>query len=258
MLTLTAQTLTSLFLLAFGILACLVARRLPVSQPVYRYVWQLTGGVFAIQGLNSLFHDAFSIAAYSAGAQSWAWKAVLAWHPALNHSRTFLLTTYCVILCVVLLRVERGKPLPSLKAALGAAAGGMVVGGVVGWHEVSFSGLTHFTAVAIWDIMELLAMMAVLMVGLSTASIDRRMWACVSINAFALALSVLWFAFLSRIDFAGEWRPRTYQIHLVKAVLYLGMNAIAFAQLRQSRRGAVLRSFFDDRLSRPGVFTLNA
>lgn len=257
MLTLTAQAFTSLFLVLFGILACLVARRLPASEPVYRYAWGLTGGVFVVHGLSSTFHDTFSTLGFLGGAGSPAWVGVLEWHAPLNHSRTFLLTAYCVVLCAALVRATRRRPLPSLRVSFAVALGGMVVGGLMGWTEAKFSGLTHFTAVALWDVMELLATMAVLMVGLSTASLDRRLWACLGINAFALVLSVLWFTFLSRIDVVGEWRPRTYQIHMVKGLLYVVMNWLAFMQLRQVRRGIVLKSFYEDRTSRPAVPSLH-
>jgi hypothetical protein len=257
MITLTAQTCISLCVLVFAVLALRISRRIPRSQPAFRYVWALTGGTFLIRGANSLFHDVFSIIAFTGGAESRAWAAVMKWHPLLNHSRTFLLVAYCAVLCVVLVRAERRLPLPAPRTSLAFVVLGMGVGALVGWQEDAFSALTHFSAVAVWDILEMLALMAVLLVGISTGSLDRGMWACLGINAFALTLSVLWFAFLSRFDVPGEWRPRPYQIQVVKVFLYLGMNWVAVMQLRQVRRGTVLRSFVDDRSARP-ISTLHA
>jgi hypothetical protein len=242
--TLAAQALTSVFLLVFGLLAHQVGRRLPAGQTVFRFGWELTAGVFVVQGLNSLFHDAFSTLAWTMGEGSGAWNAVLVWHPILDHSRTFLLTAYCVVLCVALLRASRGRPLPSVRRALAFAIAGMVVGGMVGWREDAFSAITHFTAVAIWDMMELLAMMVVLLVGLNTGGMDRSLWSALGINAFVLSLSVLLFAFLSRIDIGG-WTPRPYHIHIVKAVLYVMMISVVYRQIHRLRKGRPVRGFFE-------------
>jgi hypothetical protein len=243
--TLTAQVLTSLCLLTCGVVAYLVARRIPAREEVFRYGWQLSAATFCIQGTNSLLHDLFATVAFIGGSHSRAWAAILVWHPVLNHSRTFLLTTFCLVLCVALVRADRGRPVPPMRTSVALLLAGMLVGGLVGMHEDKFSGLTHFTAVAVWDLMELLAMMAVLLVGLSSGGMDRGLWAALGINAFTLALSVLWFAYLSRIDVGGQWAPRPYHIHFSKAALYMLMIAVEVRQLRRLGRGRPTRGFFD-------------
>src|SRR5512146_471718 len=115
--TLAAQAAISLCLLVFAGLALRMVRHIPRSQPVFRWLWAFTGGVFLIRGANSAFHDGFSIVAYLSGPQSRAWAAVLVWHPVLNHSRTFLLVAYGVVMCTVLVRAGRKAPLPSLRTA---------------------------------------------------------------------------------------------------------------------------------------------
>lgn len=249
--TLTAQSAVSVCILVFALLALRIARQVPVDQPVFRYGWAFTGWAFLIRSLNSVIHDAFSITGYLGGPESRAWARALMLHPILNHSRTFLLLAYCVVMCVVLLRADRKAAVPSLRTSMAIVVGGMLAGALVGWNEAAFSGLTHYMAVAVWDILELLGMMAVLLVGISTASLDRRLWVCLGIYAFVLALSVLWFAFLSRIDVGTEWAPRPWHVQSIKALLYVGLNVVAWMQLRQMRRGTPLRSFYDDRPARP-------
>lgn len=245
MITLTSQAAISFWLLAFGLVAWQVARLLPGQAGGYRFGWALTGCAFLVQGANSAFHDIFSIVAYRAGPESFAWKAVIRWHPALNHSRTFLLTTFCLVLAVSMMRMERGKPEPRLRTAALLMVCGMVMGGLAGWVEPEFSGLTHFTAVALWDVMELLAMLGLLLAALTTGRMDRGLWFCLSVNAFVLALSVLWFAALSRIDISGQWAPMRYHIHFTKAALYVVMTIAAYGQLVRVRRHERLRGFFE-------------
>jgi hypothetical protein len=243
--TLSSQAAITACLLLFAVLALRTGRQISGAQPVHRYLWVFTGWTFLIQGTNSAFHDAFSIYAFKQGAGSWSWDALLLWHPPLNHSRTFLLVAYCGVACFALLRGHKGLPLPSLRRSLAIAVAGMAAGGLLGMNEAAFSYLTHFTAVASWDAVELLSMMTVLLVGLSTGLMDRAMWACLGITAFALALSTVWFIFLSRSGMAGEWTPRAIHIQWTKVVLYLMMNAIVVIQHRRLTRGRSLRGFFE-------------
>jgi hypothetical protein len=255
--TLTAQAAMSVCILVFALLALRIASRVPQSQPTFRYAWALTGAAFLVRSLNSLFHDVFATVAYLGGKESRAWEAILVWHPILNHSRTFLITAYCIVFLVALRRAARGAPPPSLRVGVAAVVAGMVVGGLVGANETTFSGLTHFTAVALWDLMEMLALFAVLFVGLSTATLDRSLWACIGIYTFVLALSVLLFAFLARTDVQGEWAPQASTLQITKAVLYLGLNAVAIRAWLKVRGGGPLRSFFEDRPLRAAVPSLH-
>ena len=245
MITLSSQAAISVWLLVFGLVALGIARLLPRDAGGFRFGWALTSWAFLVQGLNSAFHDVFSFVAFAGGPESRAWEAVIRWHPVLNHSRTFLLTAFCVVMAVSLVRMERGGSEPRLRTAMLLVGAGMVAGGLVGWWEPTFSGLTHFTAVALWDVMELLAMLGLLLVALTTGRMDRGLWFCLSVNAFVLALSVLWFAALSRIDVSGQWAPKRYHIHFTKAALYVLMVCVAYQQLRRVRAGKRLQAFFE-------------
>lgn len=249
--TLIAQGAISACLLVFAVLALRMARYIPRTQPVYRYAWTFTGLTFLVRGCNSAFHDAFATYGYLQGDGSWAWNAVIAWHPVLNHSRTFLLVAYCGVLCTALVRASRGKRLPSLGRSMAVVVAGMGVGAVTGWREEAFTYLTHYTAVASWDGVELLAMMAVLLVGLSTGLMDRTMWASLGINAFALALSTVWFVFLSRSGVGEEWAPKAFHIHWTKVCLYTAMDLLVLMQMRRVARGGPMRGFFDPRPAAP-------
>lgn len=255
--TLTAQAAMSVCVLLFALLALQIARRVPADQPAFRYAWALTGASFLARGLNSLFHDVFATTGYLSGPDSRAWAAVLVWHPILNDSRTFLLIAYCIVFLVALLRAGRNAPLPPLRSAMAIILAGMLLGAVVGWQEAAFSGETHYTMVAVLDIAAMFAMFAILFVGLSTATLDRNLWACLGIYTFILALSALSFAFLSRVDVVGEWAPRASTLQSIKALLYVGLDAVAFRAWIKVRNGKRLRPFIEDRPFRPAVPSLN-
>ncbi|HST57803.1 MAG TPA: hypothetical protein VLK84_03875 [Longimicrobium sp.] len=242
MLALGAQAAIAALHLLFGVLALGVTRSLPASERVFRYGWALTAAMFCLRGVNASLHAIYNIVAFRSGPGSWMWETAGLVHPVMNHSRTFLLTAYCLVLGVVLVRARRERPLPAPSIAFSLLLAGMAAGAYVGWNEEAFSALTHYTAVAVLDIMELLALMGLLFLGLTTSAMDRSLWAALGVNAFVLALSVLWFAALSRIDMAGQWSPRPSHVHLSKSILYLAMIAIAARQLMRLRAGKRVRS----------------
>ncbi|HEY7767540.1 hypothetical protein [Longimicrobium sp.] len=245
MLTLAAQGAISVCLLLFGLIALRIATGAAAHQPVYRHGWALTGAAFLVQAVNKSFHDAFAIAAYLGGPTSGTWAHYLEWNAALNHSRTFLLTAFCLLLAYSFTRARPGDaPVPA-RAWLPIFVLAMVLGAIAGIQEDVFTPLRHYTSVAIWDVMELLAMLLVLFLGMSSGRMERGLWACLGVNAFILALSVLWFAALSRVGVGSEWAPRPYQIQLTKAALYAAMIVIAFRQLRRVTRGERLKGLIE-------------
>jgi hypothetical protein len=243
--TLVLQAVIAGLHLLFAVLAFAIARALAPSERVFRYGWTLTGATFVIRGVNMGAHAAFAIVAFRSGPGSRLWDASLPVHQVMNHSRTFLLTAYCLALGFALVRAQRNRPLPAMRTAVAVVLAGMVVGGLVGMQEGGFSGLIHFTAVAMLDIMELLALLALLFLGLTTGAMDRGLWASLGVNAFVLALSVLWFASMSQIDVVGQWSPKPSQVHLSKALLYALMLGIAFRQWTRLRGGKRVRAFLE-------------
>lgn len=241
-----AQIMMSLAELAFAGAALLAGRESAGRAQRFAYAWTFTGWAFLVQGANSLFHDAFSLVAFLQGPESGSWAAVLRWHPILSHSRTFLLTTYAVVLAVLLYRFRAGTGAPPLRRPLAVMLGGMVLGAVVGWHEPAFTRITHYSAVAVFDVMELLAFMALLLVGITSARMDRSLWSALALYGFTLALSVLLFAAISRFDVVGEWSPSPLSVQGVKAALRLVMVAIAVQHLRSLRRGDRIRGLIDE------------
>lgn len=255
--TLGAQAAMSVLMLVFALLALAIARRVPRSQPMFRYAWTLTGAAFLVRALNSLLHDVLAIVGFRAGEGAPAWNTAVAWLPVLNHSRTFLITAYAGVLFVALRRAGRGAQPPAFRTGMAIILAGMVVGGLVGWQEDVFSSLNHYTRVALWDLMEMFALFALLQLGLSTATLDRNLWACIGIYTFVLALSVLLFIFLARLGIPGEWTPRASTLQTVKAMLYLILIGVAARAWLKVRRGAPLRSFFEDRTIRATVPSLH-
>lgn len=254
---LISQLVMSIAALAFAGTALLVGRASAVRAQRFAYAWTVTGCAFLLQGAISFFHHIFSLIAFLQGPQSAAWAAVVRWNPVLNHSRSFVLTTFAVVLALVLYRFRSASEIPPLRAPLVALGGGMVLGAVVGWQEPVFTRATHYSAVAVFDVMELLAFMALLIVGITSGRMDRSLWSALALNGFIVALSVLLFAAIARFDVAGEWSPSPLAIQGVKATLRLMVLVIAVQHLRGLRRGDPVRGLIDEPFGRPRVASLH-
>lgn len=244
MVVLLTQVCMSLAVLAFAAAALRVAGALPGHARGFSFAWLLTGWALMLSGSNSLGHDLFAIIGFMGGPDSAAWNAVLGWHPVLNHSRTFLLTTYCLVLTAILFRMRRGVAPPPVHRAMAVVVGGMFAGALVGWLEPQFTPLSHYSAVAVFDIMEMVAIMALLAVGMS-GGMDRALWIAMGINGFIIAISVLLFAAVSRIDLLGEWWPHPAHVQFAKASLHALMAVIALRHLRRIRQGRPVRALMD-------------
>lgn len=255
--TLTAQLAMSITVLMFAVLAVRVSGALSGHARRYAYAWALTGWAFMLEGANSFSHDLFSLAGFLGGPDSAAWKAVLRWHPVLNHSRTFLLTTFCLVLVAVMFRSGRGAQPPTLRRAMLIVAGGMLLGALVGWFEPTFTNRTHYSAVALFDIMELFALMAVLAVGITSGGMDRALWFALGLNMFVIAMSVLLFAAVAEIDVVGQWVPSPLHVQVVKTGMHFGMVVIAWVHLRRIAQGRPVRGLMDPPLEPAGLTSMH-
>lgn len=254
---LAGQIIMSLAVLVFAALSLRVARALPGHAQRYAFAWAFTGWAFLVEGCNSLFHDLFSLTGFLGGPGSAAWDAVISWHPVLNHSRTFLLTTYCLVLSAALFRIARDEThSPRVGPAVALTVGGMLVGALVGWREPDFTTWTHYSAVAIFDIMELVAVMTVLVAGMMSGAMDRSLWVSLGLSGFILALSVLLFAALAQIDLSGLWSPKPWHLQTTKAVLQVSIVFVAIRHLRRIRRGRPVRGLLEAPL-RPATLSMH-
>jgi hypothetical protein len=245
MLTLATQWLVSLPLVIFGILGLRIARMMPGRRASFQRTWAFTGAAFLVTGLNAAFHDLFATVGFLAGPGSALWNGVIAAHPILNHSRTFAEITYSAVLCFLLVRGGREGSTPGIRRPILVICAMMFLGGMVGANEQAFSSATHFTAVALWDILTLLSMFAALYAGMSTGRMDRSLWFSLGLFAFARAFSVIGFAALVQIDVPGQWHPRPSHIHFIKGLLHAGAAVIAWRHLASLRRHEEPRAFFE-------------
>jgi hypothetical protein len=232
--TMLLQWGVTLAFLVFAVASLRVGLHTRRTAPETSTAWILTGSAFLLQAVSLVVQLSFGTAALWRGAGSRTWDAYLAWSPAFNHSRTFHLIAFALAL---LLLLRRSNARSALVPGLVLIALGHLTGAGVGRMEAEYSALTHYTAVARWDVIELLLFLPLLHAALPSARIDRLLWFALSVYTFHLALSILWFAGLSRLAVPGEWAPQPWVLHALRLDLTTGLCVIAVHRLALVRAG---------------------
>lgn len=245
MLTLVLQNLATLLIGVCAFAALRVYVTAGVHSPLeHRGTWLLTGTALGVHFIVKAAHGVLGIWAYVAGRGTGIWDLYMAWTPSLNHSRTLLLLAYCIILAHFSFRPVQFT-MRYYRGAVGAMAAAFVAGVVLGVMEPRYTALTHFTAVAQWDVVELLVLLGTLMAALIGGRMDRVLWSLLCVYAMSLAFNVLWFAASSRADIPGQWVPRPWVLQACRSVLYAGMALLALYRLRQATRGRTVRALME-------------
>jgi hypothetical protein len=235
MLTFVLQVLNTTILLASALL-CLRAGRIASANPYHRAAWRLTGAGFVVHAADLLVQHVFGGIALAAGPDSAAMNAYSEWIPVLNHSRTFLL--YGVMLGLLLLAVYRPEPdVRFWRAAVALVALGFLAGVAVGIVEGRFTEAGHYSAVAVWDVAELLLLMATLFTLLLTSRADRALWGLLSAYGISLALGAFSFSLLALIDVEGAWHQKPSWMQAQRIVFHLMMLGFAAWRVAVGRRG---------------------
>ncbi|SOD03924.1 hypothetical protein SAMN05216486_1205 [bacterium JGI 053] len=243
MLTFSLQCLNTLLLLASALL-CLRAGRIASSNPYHRAAWRLTGAGFVVHGLDLVVQNVFGGVAMAAGEHSAAMEAYLQWMPAMNHSRTFLLDG--IMLGLLLLAVYRPEPDPRFwRAAAALLVAGFLAGAALGASEGRFTEAGHYSAVAVWDVAEMLLLMATLFALLLTSRADRALWGLLSTYGISLALGAFSFALLTQIGIANSWHPTAWSVQGQRIVFHLMMLGFAAWRVTAARRGKTVPAMLE-------------
>jgi hypothetical protein len=235
MISWSLQFLTSLLFLGIGLLGNRIAGAGAGAEPLHLRSWRLTGLALTIHGLNFLVQNLWGLMAIQAGVGSGAMDSYLLAAPAFNHSRTFLLFAYCILL----LLIAAGRPwfVSALKTwTASLLLGGLVFGVVVGLAESGLLARVHYAAVAKWDAVELLLLLGTLFYVLLRNSMDRFNWGILAIYGFMLALNVVWLAALAFIETPDTWSPSPRYVHVYRTTLLLLMLALTARRYLLARR----------------------
>jgi uncharacterized membrane protein YsdA (DUF1294 family) len=233
--TLLLQNLAAALILLFGALAYRTASYSAFSD-VQRNMWQLTGIAFLITGVINGLHKFWATWAFVAGAGTRVYTNYLQWTPALNYSRTFLCWMFAILM-FVLIRTRGESARRRWTLWTGALLLGAVVGGVIGIMEGSHYTSRHYSAVALYDTLLMLALFGALLSAYITHAMDRHLWISITIFAVLGGFNAIWLSALAWVNIPGAWSPRPWQTQLYSVLALFGMSALAYRRLLLARRG---------------------
>ena len=242
------QWLVTLLFCLLGGVCLAVGRGLAATWSTNRKAWLLSGIAFSLHALNRLVQNTVGSWAYFAGPGTPVYEQYLLLAPIANHSRTFAMMAYLGALLVLVAWTGADRP-RFMGMAVMALLLSMTLGGLFGWMEGSFVRQTHYSAVAILDVFELLLILSMLLVALVADGVDRLLWSILSVYAFSLALSILWTAALVGTGF--WWTPAPWHMHAYRSLLTGLMLACAVRRLVLMRRGADVPGLMGSRTLKP-------
>jgi hypothetical protein len=244
MLTFALQLVVTACALVFGGIALDVVRRTRGGDAYYRTGWMIAGVAFAVHGIDKAAQNAWGWLALQAGSGSATMAGYLLWAPVFNHSRTFLMLGMCAALAWMC--VPRVTPDRRFWVRAWAVMGiGLVAGALVGAQEGGFIPALHMSAVAKWDVVELLVLLGTLFALLLTSRADRHLWSGLTLYASSIAISTFFFTVLAAFGAPGTWTPPTWQLQSIRAVLHLLLVAFALRRWVLARRNAPATGLID-------------
>jgi hypothetical protein len=205
-----------------------------MDEPFHRAGWRVVGVMFVVFGLDLFIGNVLQARAIYGSDLPPALAFYFGWAPVLDHSRTFL--AMGGLAALVVLALLKAPPGPRYWTVARALLGvGLAAGAVLGLLEGPFSIGRHLFAVVLWDVVELLAILATLFVLLVTNRADRVLWALLAAYACSLALGIFWLSLLT--NFGVGWNPPPWTTHAVRDFFYTAMLLAALVRHRAGRRG---------------------
>lgn len=252
LLTYWLQVVLSLSFGAFGVLSLLVGRHPDPNGPFRSAGWRLAGVAFLSHACVRVIQNVWQRLVFHEPLGSPALERYLDWAPIFNHSRTFLLVGFCGLLIALVVRKE--PPGPRFWRTVPAVlAGGLVLGGTLGYFEGTLRAVIHYTNVSLLDLLEVVVLFGVLFAALATSRMDRLLWAALGLYAFMLTLNVVFMLAFAAKDDASAWSPPAWVLPAYRSVLTWLMVALAARKLVLARRGTPVPALLESGSRRPAA-----
>jgi hypothetical protein len=247
--TIVLQLVVALLRLAFGILALLIARKVPNGSVAERAAWFVTGVVFTLQGISVAAQASFGAFAFIAGPGSTVYAEYLRWAPAANHSRGLLTYALYGSLFIVLLR---GAAAIRWKTAfLSGVAVVALFGGAIGFAEGTLIPARHLSNIALSEALTFVVAAALLFAALFRPLLDRWLWGALAVYGFSGIINSLYIAAMAWADVPEAWIPSALHLQAARVLLAAIIVGMAAWRLRLAMRGERPGAFVEQRQTVP-------
>jgi hypothetical protein len=235
MTTAVLQCVIGVLKLCFGA-AGLRVSRLTRGEEVRSTAWLLVGLSCAVAGVNSVLHSGWALWALLEGPEAEVYRSYLAWAPAVNYSRHAIM----LLMALGLLGLPLLHRLPRASLVRGATAAlltGMAAAAWVGSGEGAPEWAEHYITMAALDGAEMILVFTALLAALVLGTMDRLLWAALTVYATRQAVNVLSYSAIAWIQVPGAWSLSPRYIASTGAVLWAVLLALALRRLALAGRG---------------------
>jgi hypothetical protein len=241
MITLVLQSVCTLLLGAFAVLALRAARRLRSTPGDSPAGWKVAGVVFAVYVVDKALQEVFGIAAYFGGPEAPVYDVYMRLATMADHSRTFLIFALYGTLLALPFRHRLGRRAPALFAA--AIVAMLVAGALLGWVEGPFTP-RHLALTAQIDVAGFIALGTTLLFLMLKSDVDRLLWFSIALYGFTSVLGVLFLSVLAWVG-SGSWTPAPWTMQFMRCIFAALMVTLAASRYRAAARGRQVRPMLE-------------
>jgi hypothetical protein len=239
MFSVASQILIALLAFSFGIASLCAFRVTPGSREPQRSAWMLSGIAFTGSGFLGAMHSTWAAVAYAAGPASIRWDVYVVWAPVVNHGRGLWIIAFCIAVAV-LAYVDPARVRRTVRIAIGWLAAFLVVGAGIGLAEGPFVSGSHFFTLAVVNLATILVLGVALLSHLIRDTMDRILWAALSIYWLNLAIGTLWMAANAWFDVPGSVLPRGIDQFVLAIACFVFMLILVVRYIRLSRQDTIV------------------
>lgn len=234
MTTAILQLLSALFTLAFAVTAWRIARRVGDAAP-RDAAWVVVAVAFLWRAVSECVQDSAALWALQAGPGSEPYEMFVRWTPAVNHTRTTVLTALGWVLAS--LALLRGRPAGFVwRWAAGVAPLLVVVGFYMGWREGPTSA-RHVMSLAVLGVVQMVGIMVALHVALFAHTLDRYLWLFLCLYGVQVAMKVVWYSGAVEFFLGASWYPPGVAVPLFAIPVSIAGIFLARRRLALAGRG---------------------
>jgi len=243
MLTLTLTTAAVVLKMVFvGIAAAIVLHcRHDRSLPMIAWRWAM--GAFLISGTSGVIQDIWARMAVAGGAGSAIWDSYMSWMPAMNYSRFTVMVGCGLMLAALPFLPPRPRDVSLITICLFSTAL-LLPGLAAGLLEGAYVGERHGPILAVWQVVETVALFAALFSAVVRQSMDSWLWLCLCVYAIRQAINALIWAAHTTLGVDGAWHAPYWASAAVGVLMWSVMIGLAVRRLLLARHDMTARTIF--------------
>jgi hypothetical protein len=244
MLTLTLSTISAGLKMVFVGIAAAIVSRCRQDRSTAMTAWRWALGAFLLSGLSGVFQAVWGLMAVAGGAGSAVWDAYMEWMPAMNYSRYTVMVGCGFALAALPFLPARARDISFTTICLVSTLL-ILLGIAAGLIEGPYVNQRHATNLAIWQVVETVALLAALFAAVVRQAMDSWLWLCLCVYAIRQAANALIWAASTTTGEDGAWHAPLWMSAAVGVTMWSIMIGLAVRRLwlaKQNRPATMIFS----------------